>query len=437
MDGYYAQTYEGTIIAIFSAKTLHFAPILLTLQKKRAGFRPFPVSNRGWRNGSAPFFLNGDSGSSPEPRPISILTVSDKVAILGCGNVGVSTAADLSLKGYNVILLKTSKTPSPTFDKIRDGGNIVRLREKGCLRKAVISEVSDDLSRVSEAGIIIVTIQSTYHENLIKAVSQYLNERQIVIVVCSYLSSLYFLRHCDSLPIIAETTGPYLEGRVETEDDKVVFKVGCRLSQSPLSVFQEEREDECMTAICGLNLGFANVYNPLESALLNPNMVLHTVGSVMSIPRIEFSEGNFCMYREAYSRKNEATVRIMLELDDEKKKVLKKLHCDPVDIFTAAGFSGDKVESFRRYAESEDRAISPTSIRSRYITEDVSQGLVLLESIAAMIGEDVPVASSLISLSGYALGIDFRKSGRTVQTLGCESFINDHYTGKSWIRKKT
>lgn len=363
--------------------------------------------------------------------------MSDKVAILGCGNVGVSTAADLSLKGKDVILLKSSKIPSLIFDKIRNNGNSVWLREAGQLRKTAIREVSDDLSKISDADIVIVTIQSTYHESLIKAISQYLNERQIVIVVCSYLSSFYFLRHCDSLPIIAETTGPYLEGRVETEDDKVVFKAGCRLSQSPLSVFQEEREDECMTAICGLNQGFANVYNPLESALLNPNMVLHTVGSVMSIPRIEFSEGNFCMYREAYSRKNEATMRIMLELDDEKKKVLKKLHCDPVDIFTAAGFSGDKVESFRRYAESEDRAISPTSIRSRYITEDVSQGLVLLESIAAMIGEDVPVASSLISLSGYALGIDFRKSGRTVQTLGCESFFNGHYTGKSWIRKKT
>lgn len=428
---------KGQEFRYFRQKTLHFASILLTLQKKRVGLKPFLIPKRGWRNGSAPFFLNGDSGSSPEPRSISILTVSDKVAILGCGNVGVSTAADLSLKGKDVILLKSSKTPSLIFDKIRNNGNSVWIREEGQLRKSVIREVSDDLSKISDADIVIVTIQSTYHENLIKTISQYLNERQIVIVVCSYLSSLYFLRHCDSLPIIAETTGPYLEGRVETEDDKVVFKVGCRLSQSPLSVFQEEREDECMTAICGLNQGFANVYNPLESALLNPNMVLHTVGSVMSIPRIEFSEGNFCMYREAYSRKNEATMRIMLELDDEKKKVLKKLHCDPVDIFTAAGFSGDKVESFRRYAESEDRAISPTSIRSRYITEDVSQGLVLLESIAEIIGVGTPVATSLISLSGYALGIDFRKSGRTVQTLGCESFINDHYTGKSWIRKKT
>lgn len=437
MDGYYAQTHEGTIIAIFLAKTLHFEPILLTLQKKRAELKPFLIPKRGWRNGSAPFFLNGDSGSSPEPRSISILTVSDKVAILGCGSVGVSTAADLSLKGKDVILLKTSKTPRLIFDKIRNNGNSVWLREAGQLRKSVIREVSDDLSKISEADIVIVTIQSTYHESLIKTVSQYLNERQIVIVVCSYLSSFYFLRHCDSMPIIAESTGPYLEGRIEMEGDKVSFRVGCRLSQSPLSVFQKEREIECMESICSLNQGFANVYNPLEAALLNPNMVLHTVGSVMSIPRIEFSEGNFCMYREAYSRKNEATMRIMLELDDEKKKVLQKLHCVPVDIFTAAGFSGDKVESFRRYAESEDRAISPTSIRSRYITEDVSQGLVLLESIAAMIGEDVPVASSLISLSGYALGIDFRKSGRTVQTLGCESFINDHYTGKSWIRKKT
>ena len=224
-----------------------------------------------------------------------------------------------------------------------------------------------------------------------------------------------------------ETAGPYLEGRIETKDidGEIVFRVGCRLTRSPMSIFPSNRTEECMSKISQLYEGLTNEYSPLETALLNPNMVLHTVGSIMSIPRIEYSDGNFCMYREAYSRKNEATMRIMLALDSEKKKVLTALGCNPVDIFIASSFVGDPVESFFDYSESSDRAISPTSVRSRYITEDVSQGLVLFESIAKKIGISTPIATSMIDIAGAALGRDFRSEGRTLERLGKVAGIND------------
>ena len=133
------------------------------------------------------------------------------------------------------------------------------------------------------------------------------------------------------------------------------------------------------------------------------------------------------MYREAYARSNQATMKIMLGLDEEKKNVLERLGCSPVDIFVAGGFLGDPVESFYQYSESGDRAISPTSVRSRYITEDVSQGLVLLESIAHKIGVDVPITASLINLAGCALEVDFRKGGRTLHKLEAEDFIDGLY----------
>ena len=352
-----------------------------------------------------------------------------KVAILGCGNVGVAIAADLSLGGHDVSLIKTSLLKESVFDKIHRNGNRVLLKENSSYQTAVIKDVSHDISKVAQADVVIVTIQSTYHESLIKNIGRYLNSKQIVICICSYMSSFFFRKHCRDLPVIVETTGPYLEGRIEENDieGEVVFRVGCRLSRTPLSVFQPERSEECMNKICKLYGGFSNDYSVVESALLNPNMVLHTVGSIMSIPRIEYSKGNFCMYREAYARGNEATMRIMLALDAEKERVLKRLGCSPVDIFTAGGFLGDPLESFYRYSESSDRAISPTSVKSRYITEDVSQGLVLLESIAGITGSEVPVASSLITMAGVALGIDFRKFGRTVYSLGATDYIYDLY----------
>lgn len=343
-----------------------------------------------------------------------------KVSIIGCGNVGVALAADLSIGGHEVSVVKTTQTNTETFEEIRKNGNSLFIKEEGQYRKAVISKLTYDLSEIANADVVFVTIQSTYHEHLIKKMSRYLRDEQIVVVICSYMSSCYFKKYCSASPIIAETAGPYLEGRVETNDlsGEIVFRVGCRLSRSPMSVSPVERADECMEKLSKLYDGMTNEYSVIESALLNPNMVLHTVGSIMSIPRIEYSDGVFCMYREAYSRKNEATMRIMLSLDEEKKKVLKALGCHPVDIFNASSFVGDPVESFYEYSESSDRALSPTSVRSRYITEDVSQGLVLFESIAKRLGIATPIATSMIDIAGAALGRDFRSEGRTIEKMG-------------------
>lgn len=130
------------------------------------------------------------------------------------------------------------------------------------------------------------------------------------------------------------------------------------------------------------------------------------------------------MYREAYARGNDATMNIMLGLDDEKRKVIEAYGYTSVDIFKAGGFLGDPMESFYTYSESSDRALSPTSVRSRYITEDVSQGLVLLESMAKIADIDVPITTSLINIAGIALGCDFRSTGRTIERL-CANLKDD------------
>lgn len=347
-----------------------------------------------------------------------------KVAVIGTGNVGVAIAADLSIKGHEVVLIKSSGLKSKSYDRLIENDNRVFLKENGDYKETVIKEVTNDLGKVLESEVVFVTIQSNYHEELFKKIGGLLKESQVVVCICSYMSLFYLHRYCSPLPMVVETTGPYLEGRVELDDKQgeVVFRVGCRLTRSPLSVFYKYRAEDCMKIIHKLYDGFSNDYSVIESALLNPNMVLHTVGAIMSIPRIEYSEGNFCMYREAYTHKNGATLKIMLSLDEEKKNVLKRLGERPVDIMEAGGFLKG-IESFYEYSESEDRAISPTSIWSRYITEDVPQGLVLLESIARHVGVSTPIATSLIDIAGAALEVDFRKTGRTLERLGAVKFI--------------
>lgn len=342
-----------------------------------------------------------------------------KIAVIGTGNVGVAFAADLSIKGHEVTLLKTSSYKSDAFDRLIKNGKRVFLKEKSTYIETAIKEVSKDLSKVAEAEVIFCTIQSNFYDGLVERIHQYLHNDQIVVCISSYASSFYFETYCRKLPMLVEATGPYLEGRVELNDkpNEVVFRVGYRHEVIPVACFSNH--DTCMEKLHKISKGFIAKYCVLESALLNPNMVLHTIGSIMSIPRIEYSKGNFCMYREAYARGNDSTINLLMRLDEEKMKVLKNLGFFKTSVFEAGGFNmSDPIESLHRYSESSDRAISPTSVHSRYITEDVSEGLVLMESIALHIGLELPVTSSLITLASVALEIDFRKTGRTIQRLG-------------------
>ena len=63
-----------------------------------------------------------------------------KVAVIGAGNVGVAIAADLSIKGHEVSLIKTSNTKSEVFEKIQANGNRVFLKENQQYHETTIAD---------------------------------------------------------------------------------------------------------------------------------------------------------------------------------------------------------------------------------------------------------------------------------------------------------
>ena len=78
----------------------------------------------------------------------------------------------------------------------------------------------------------------------------------------------------------------------------------------------------------------------------------------------------------------------------------------------------DAKEVFFWYAGMPTRAKGPTKVDSRYISEDVPQGLVLLESLGAKLNVDTPICTALINIASAALKRDLRAEGRTVERLG-------------------
>ncbi|MDO5026712.1 MAG: NAD/NADP octopine/nopaline dehydrogenase family protein [Tissierellia bacterium] len=349
-----------------------------------------------------------------------------KIAILGAGNAGSAVAADLTLKGHEVTLIKTSHSMhDDNFKYLQENNGEMTLNEFGEIKTANISKVTRDLNELKDAEVVILYVQTNYHEDVIKRIADILVDDQILLINPGYLSTAYVLKHCPNKNIIiAEAESSFIDGRIMKPG---YFRVGFRNVRNPIGIYPASRRDEAIAKLDQLDERFVYLNSVIEAALHNPNLIVHTVGSVMSIPRIEKSKGDFTMYYEAYSRDNVATWRILEKLDSEKMNVLDKLGYGRLSYVEACKFRNsldekeDAKEVFLSYAEMDTRAKGPTKVDSRYISEDVPQGLVMLEALGKSLDVKTPITTSLIEIASAALGRDLRAEGRTPEKLGQEN----------------
>lgn len=113
-------------------------------------------------------------------------------------------------------------------------------------------------------------------------------------------------------------------------------------------------------------------------------------------------------------------------LDKEKMGVLEKVGLERLSYVEACKFRNfenqtiDAKEAFLTYAKNSSPK-GPFVAGSRFITEDVPEGLVLLESLGLMLDVETPTCTGLINIASAALATDFRENARTVELLGKEN----------------
>ncbi|MBU8567101.1 NAD/NADP octopine/nopaline dehydrogenase family protein [Virgibacillus pantothenticus] len=343
-----------------------------------------------------------------------------KIAILGAGHAGCVVAGDLSIKGHDVTLIKTSNSMhNENFNYLLKNNGKITLRENEVTKTTRINKITKDLSELSKAEIIIVYIQTTYHEDLIRKMKDYIQDEQIILFNPGYFSTAYMLKHGIKHNItIVEAQSSFIDCRII---EPGVINVGFRNVRNPLGVYPNENLSIARNKLDNLGYPFKYLSSTVEAALHNPNLIVHTVGAIMSIPRIEKTNGDYVMYYEVFTP---SVWNILEKLDEEKMNVLEKIGFERISYVEACKYRNslddtlDAKEVFFKYAMMPNRSKGPVSVRSRYITEDVPEGLVMLESIAKQLGIKTPVCTALIEIASAALEMDMRKNGRTPERLG-------------------
>ncbi len=346
-----------------------------------------------------------------------------KIAVLGAGNSGCALAADYAWRGHEVTLIKTSHSlHDDNFSHLKENGKVMVMDEFGTEKVCKITRLTREVGEVCGQDVVLLCTQTGFHEEVLKRAVPYLEEGQLLLINPGYLSTAYALGlGLKEGVIVAEAESNFIDGRISSPGH---FKVGFRNVRNPLGIYPAEKTDEASAILNQMGTPFVYLQSVAEAALHNPNMIVHTVGAVMSIPRIEATGGDYCMYHEVFT----PSVWTLLEaLDAEKMDILEALGFERLAYADACKFRNSLDEQregrevFFEYASMPERAKGPQSVGSRYITEDVPQGLVLMEALGQALDIPVPVCTALIELACASLKRDFRREGRTLKRLGEEN----------------
>lgn len=346
-----------------------------------------------------------------------------RITIIGAGHAGTTVAADLSLKGHDVTILKTSNKLHNEHFEVLSRTGYVTILENETEKVAKIATTTDVSSAIPERDLIIIYIQTNYHEELIKRISPYLEDGQTVLIEPGYLSTCYFIQNCKKNITVVEAESSPIDCRIIAPGKvSVLF----RNVINPVGVFPKSHQDIAEKVLSKLGFPFEFVDSVIEAALHNPNLIVHTVGAVFSTPRIEYTiqhGGEYSMYREVFTPH---VWNLVEALDKEKMDVLERIGCRRLPYVEACKHRNsldttrNALEVFFDYANNSS-PYGPDIPDSRYVTEDVPQGLVLLESLGQVLNVATPVCSALIDCASALLKRRFRDEGRTVEKLGLDN----------------
>lgn len=350
-------------------------------------------------------------------------------AVLGAGNGGFCTAADLTLRGYEVRLYESPAFATNIEAVLQAGGIALRgVAGEGFAKPALVS--TDIKATLNGADIILIITTAEGHKPLARACAPHLHEGHMIILipgcVCGALEFRQeLLKQGGSKDVIvAESTS--LMYAVKKENGNGVWARGYK-NHLPLAALPTHHTQTVIDKLTPVFPQFTPVGSVLETSFNNLNHVVHPPGVLMNLGFTEnASQGEWFFYPDGYTP---GTGRIGDKLDEERMAIANAYDIPATSIleeldkyYGHQGISGNNLHEMFRDSPIHGHAKGPQTTDTRLLTEDVPFGLVPLASFGKVAGVPTPTMDAIITLSGIVNQTDYRKTGRTLASLGLEGY---------------
>lgn len=337
--------------------------------------------------------------------------------MVGAGNGGSAIAGDMTLAGHSCRLFEFPEYAGNIQPIIAAGG----IRVTGIARTgfARLDLATMDLAQAtSGADVIMVATQALAHDRVARDLGPHLRDGQVVVLWPGSGGTLVMRKVWDEMGmehrvVLAEgVTFPYCCRRLEGPGTVNIHRVdgpGMLLAALPAT--------DTPAAIAALDGSYARMVKPgrsiLEPALYNVNIIVHPVGALLNMGRIEHSQGEFYMYKEGITP---SVKRVIHAMDRERSALFLAMGYKP--------YTYDEVfrDCFNMTVEQFAATSSkgPFSMQDRYVTEDIPMGATLTVSLARKAGLPTPTYDGMIHLASVVNEVDYYGAGRNLHNLGLE-----------------
>jgi len=345
------------------------------------------------------------------------------VTVLGGGSGGHAMAADLALKGFEVRFFEVPEFKESIMPVIQEA----KIEITGVARTGIaqLNKVTTDIKEaVKGANVINIVTPAFAHQTFYTRLAQYVEDGQIIITHNGYFGALQLMH-------TLKTAGMDKDVLI-TETSMLVY--GCRKigagkvhvnsvkSVVPFAALPASNTCEVLKVVQKMFPQFVTATNVMETSLENLNFILHPPVMLLNAGRIEDTQGGFLFYAEGATP---SVSRVMEELDNERKAVEKALGLKPKstrnwlkEMYGSMGKNlYEMIQNTKPYRDPVGGR-APSTLKFRYITEDVPYGLVPMASLGDLLNIPTPTSKALIHTISVLNQTDYWHEGLTVNKIG-------------------
>lgn len=344
-----------------------------------------------------------------------------KIAIFGAGNGGVAAALEMTERGHEVTI-HHDRTRMEGLDTLKET-RTAKLNGKEISFHAFTNDARE---AVAGKDVLMLTIPAFAIEDVAQEIIPSLEDGQMIYInSAAAMGALRFRNTMNKMNVhtnvlIGESMSLTYASRYDQKLNAA--SIFGHNKHNMFSAYPATDTEKMLDVLSEMYDYLVPAKNIVEVVLNNGNPESHPGPSILNAGRIDYAGDSFYLYSQGMT---EHTINVVHSIDKERQEICAKLGFEVLDKSARSvrsGYFEDGKTLLEQYHTSPllKDLLGPTNLENRYITEDVSNGLVLWASIGDTIGVDTPTMDSVIQLTGVLLNRDYFDIGMTLEKLGID-----------------
>jgi len=344
-----------------------------------------------------------------------------RIAVLGGGNGGHAMAADLGMKGYEVNICEASEFKE-SFSTTLERQAIDLIDAWGERHTVKVAKATTDFGEALKGvSYIMMNVPAIGAKSFLSSIIPYLEDGQTIIKWSGNFSVLLFASMLKEKGVKKDIT--LAEGHTlpwgcrlvaPNTVELMVLVVKLVLATLPAKNISRVIDDtkSMYPVVAGENV--------LTTTLNNLNPIVHPVGTVMNAGWIDAMGKDFYLYRDGTTLSIARGIKAVFEeVSNLAHAIGVTMNDYPEEDFWR---KSTIMSSYSRAAFDKEglvaRISGPSSMKSRYITEDIPYGLVPISELARKFNVATPVIDAVIELASVINQTNYREEGLSLEELG-------------------